>query len=470
MKKKYYAVKKGLTTGVFESWPECQECITGYSGAEFKGFSTQQEAEDYLYGKSTTTLPVNTETELLAYVDGSFDIQVQRYAFGAIIITPKSEIIKESGYAEDANGVAIRNVAGELLGAIYVCRWAINNAYTSIKLYYDYEGIEKWASGEWKAKNIITKRYIEEMQKIKPVLSINFNKVAAHTNNTYNEMADQLAKEALKTGKKAKISKGDFWYKAEGITIEDIKLIVEIICGDNKAIETNEIDIPHGKQISLYIPKKEKVFINHYSAKNSVLIQGKPKELFSTILSYITELVDIDADEIPAVFNSTFNINIDKDNVLSEFKSYMPNSCDKLSEKMLRVLHQAVYNLNLTGELFEASFLVQPAFRALEGHLKLILAKASILDSTKSLKDVTFDMFVKNGYKYYLKEKYSSKITKELFDYFGKCYTYYNMNRHTFSHWDDPTEEIDTTAVLTVSQAHDMIIRTLSIIDEYYAL
>ncbi|MDR0355568.1 MAG: RNase H1/viroplasmin domain-containing protein [Deltaproteobacteria bacterium] len=28
---KFYAVKTGRTTGIFETWPECQESIKGFS-------------------------------------------------------------------------------------------------------------------------------------------------------------------------------------------------------------------------------------------------------------------------------------------------------------------------------------------------------------------------------------------------------------------------------------------------------
>ena len=50
-KKKIYAVKKGKTTGIFRTWAECSSAVKGYSGAQYKGFSTMDEAEQYLYGK-----------------------------------------------------------------------------------------------------------------------------------------------------------------------------------------------------------------------------------------------------------------------------------------------------------------------------------------------------------------------------------------------------------------------------------
>lgn len=47
-KQKYYAVRAGRQVGVFDSWPECQKQINGYSGQDYKSFSTRKEAEEFL--------------------------------------------------------------------------------------------------------------------------------------------------------------------------------------------------------------------------------------------------------------------------------------------------------------------------------------------------------------------------------------------------------------------------------------
>lgn len=47
-KKKYYAVKTGLTPGIYESWDECEANVKGYPKAEYKGFKTLDEAREYM--------------------------------------------------------------------------------------------------------------------------------------------------------------------------------------------------------------------------------------------------------------------------------------------------------------------------------------------------------------------------------------------------------------------------------------
>ena len=45
-KQKYYVVWNGPSPGVYSSWEACQEAVSGVSGAKYKSFKTQAEAED----------------------------------------------------------------------------------------------------------------------------------------------------------------------------------------------------------------------------------------------------------------------------------------------------------------------------------------------------------------------------------------------------------------------------------------
>lgn len=472
-KKKVFAVKRGKTTGLFYSWAECQESVNGYPGAEFKGFSAEEEAKAYLEGKETAKIASNThetlEEGLIVYVDGSFDEKIGKYSFGCIILTPNGETIKESGNGDNPESLAIRNVAGEMLGAMYAVKWAIKNGYISLDLRYDYEGIEKWATGEWKAKNTLTQKYAEFMKEHQKHLNIKFTKIKAHTGDFYNEEVDKLAKAALTEGKGIpKIKRGDFWFTVEGITEDDLIAVLGLVkeeIGSDKIAE-EEKSIAHGKSISLKISNKDRVVVSHYSKSNTVVMQGKPQLLFSTIISYITELVDI--EEIPKIFNNTYNVSIDKDEVCSEFQFYMPNSFDKFSSKMEKALLQAVYNLKLNGKMFDGTFLAHPAMRVVEAHLKILLVKYEIIPDAKYIKDNGFNMFDKLGAKYKLKIDQHGTATEDKAKYIGNLYTFYHNNRHVLFHWDDPTGPLDTTKLLSVEDAHDKIKRALAIIDEYY--
>lgn len=53
---KFYAVKAGKVPGVYLTWRECQDNITGFKGAIFKSFPSQQEAQDFVDGKVTAAM------------------------------------------------------------------------------------------------------------------------------------------------------------------------------------------------------------------------------------------------------------------------------------------------------------------------------------------------------------------------------------------------------------------------------
>ena len=217
-KKKIYAVKNGREKGLFTSWEDCKKSVDGFAGAVSKSFTNISEAQAYLYGRNSEPVQAsqlkNSSSEcgqsqnnqavsgqpdkVVAYVDGSFDVKLQKYAFGCILLLPDGRHFEKSGSGNEPESLAIRNVAGEMLGAMYAALWACKNEFKALDIYYDYAGIEKWAVGDWKAKNALTQKYAAFMQKYQKLMTISFVKVAAHTGDYYNEQVDQLAKAALK--------------------------------------------------------------------------------------------------------------------------------------------------------------------------------------------------------------------------------------------------------------------------------
>lgn len=194
---KIYAVRKGRNVGLFNTWGECQKQISGYSGAEFKGFKSKKEAEEYLsYGKQNIALTIDDESILKAYVDGSFEKTKSMYGSGIVILfNNKEERFYFAG--KDEMLLNMRNVAGEIKASEFAMKYALDNNYKEINIYYDYEGIEKWCTGAWQAKKDGTKAYKKFYDSIADEMKVNFIKVRAHTGDTYNEVADKLAKKAI---------------------------------------------------------------------------------------------------------------------------------------------------------------------------------------------------------------------------------------------------------------------------------
>ncbi|MBU5256808.1 viroplasmin family protein [Tissierella praeacuta] len=203
---KYYAVRKGRNVGVFTSWKKCKESITGFSGAEYKGFQNLDDANKFLLveseerenEQSDDIIQIN-EDEVIAYVDGSYDDSLKAYGSGVVIIhaNNKIETFKNSG--NDMKYVEMRNVAGEVLASVFAMKYAVTNKFKKLYLYFDYEGIEKWCTGEWKANKEGTRAYKKYYDEVSKILKVKFIKVKAHSGNTYNDEADKLAKSSLTT-------------------------------------------------------------------------------------------------------------------------------------------------------------------------------------------------------------------------------------------------------------------------------
>ncbi|MHA8137533.1 ribonuclease H family protein [Lactobacillaceae bacterium Scapto_B20] len=74
MPNKYYAVRRGRKPGIYNSWPECQEQVTGFNGARFKGFTDLDEAKAFVDGQDLSTTSQSTakpmKDAIVVYTDG----------------------------------------------------------------------------------------------------------------------------------------------------------------------------------------------------------------------------------------------------------------------------------------------------------------------------------------------------------------------------------------------------------------
>lgn len=205
-KKKFYAVRKGKTPGVYYTWDECKHQVAGVSGAEFKSFGTLEEAESYVNGNKSVISKTKEEIgdmmnfsdpdTLVAYVDGSYNIATKEFSYGMVILHEgKEECFSEK--VENKELAEMRNVAGEIKGAEAAMRYAVEHGFKSLVIYHDYEGISKWCTGAWQAKKQGTQDYKAYFDSIKDQIEIQFVKVLGHSNDKYNDMADELAKKAI---------------------------------------------------------------------------------------------------------------------------------------------------------------------------------------------------------------------------------------------------------------------------------
>ncbi len=199
--KKYYAVLKGRgkTPAIYTSWDECREKVEGYPDAKFKGFKELKNAEEYIgeYSKDDISKPTKKGL-MVAYVDGSFSVSKNNYSYGVVILKDNKIIKTINGAGKNEKAAQMRQIYGELKGVMKAVDYALSAGEKELHVYYDYNGIENWAIGKWNRNNEFTQKYHEFMQKKMKEIKVFFHKVKAHSGDKYNEMADRLAKEALR--------------------------------------------------------------------------------------------------------------------------------------------------------------------------------------------------------------------------------------------------------------------------------
>ena len=135
-------------------------------------------------------------SDAVAFVDGSYNVFTKEYSYGMLIYHDGTLYEECRGY-DDEMMAEMRNVAGEIEGSMHAMQYCIDKGIESVDIYYDYEGIEKWALGDWKTNKEGTKAYKKYFDEASRNLDVNFVKVKGHSGELGNERADYLAKKAL---------------------------------------------------------------------------------------------------------------------------------------------------------------------------------------------------------------------------------------------------------------------------------
>lgn len=258
MAKKFYAVVRGKEgSAVYDNWATTESMVKGIRGVKHKSFDSHAKAMDFLKehgvleakdenlaqntisgtsveieskgapkvgvpakkrsmtaltsakGRTKTPLketgsgkPSNLPQGLVAYVDGSFRQGYEVYGYGVVLLKDGQEVRRLSGYGHEKAYVSMRNVAGEVFGAMAAMDEAVAMGEKTLTIFYDYQGIESWATGAWKRNNDLTRGYHDHTMALRKQITLCFVKVKGHSGDYYNDLVDELAKEAVRKGAK----------------------------------------------------------------------------------------------------------------------------------------------------------------------------------------------------------------------------------------------------------------------------
>lgn len=495
---KFYAVKKGRKPGIYKTWEKTESQVKGFSGAEYKSFETIEEADEYMKNASeapmgevlATSEEANNLIEkqikeldddsVLAFVDGSFSDKTSdqrpKCSYGVILFTKNSENRLYKSF-EDTEGLESRNVSGELAGAKAAITWSLEQKKSKITIFYDYEGIEKWANGEWKTKKTLTKEYVDFINKNSDKIVIDFQHTPGHNGIIYNEQADALAKAALndktyRTGSDGSVYIVSISMERWKELLKEQKAAIQEENSDVGELKFSIIDVKENhKRIKITLGG-DKVIINHYHEISSY-IQGKPNTLlFNKILAIVIDEVD-DENKVVDVLNVYHALTLSADEVEREFQRKLPNYKENIADiKHKNVLLTAVYNTLLTGYMPDYTHLLHPVFRSMEYYLHRILKdkedKQTIIVKKTGGNQNKFSFFDFDGNNRSYVYNSNSNLNTDQEDYLNRLYNKYQQVRHPYSHY--PDNEPDASVITSMTDARNLILDSLKLFDEYYIL
>lgn len=205
---KFYAVRVGRSPGIYTSWDACVSQVKGYPGAIYKSFKSQTEAQSFLdEDAAEPLLEIGTDgsskssTAVDIWVDGSCihnGGEGMQLGWGYLILKEDRELHRASGNDIPEEARQHRNVAGEIQAVLKALDWCRAQGIPSATIYYDYQGLAEWVKGFWKAKTPFTQAYVATVKS--HGMDLRWGKVLAHSGEKYNEIVDQLAREAARAG------------------------------------------------------------------------------------------------------------------------------------------------------------------------------------------------------------------------------------------------------------------------------
>ena len=120
---KFYVVWKGRKTGIFSSWDECKDQISGFEGAQYKSYKTFSEAEiafekpylpEFKNKSEPDTIQINTKPikDSIA-VDAAWSTSTLKMEYQGVFVATGKLLFHQGPYEDATNNI------GEFLAIVH---------------------------------------------------------------------------------------------------------------------------------------------------------------------------------------------------------------------------------------------------------------------------------------------------------------------------------------------------------------
>jgi len=214
--RKYYAVRQGRRPGIYHDWDACKAEVDGFAGAQYKSFSTREDAELYLKGQNQqpslpgtkplakpSTHELVPEGHVVIYADGACSGNPGPGGYGTVVLNGEQRRELSAGFRRTTNNRM--EILGCIAGLEALSEPADVTVYSDSKYVVDAitkSWAETWRSRGWKRKvenELVPALNADLWARLLDLCDrhrVRFKWVRGHDGNIENERCDVLARAA----------------------------------------------------------------------------------------------------------------------------------------------------------------------------------------------------------------------------------------------------------------------------------
>ena len=241
----------------------------------------------------------------------------------------------------------------------------------------------------------------------------------------------------------------------KSIREEEVITILDFLVEDGGDVFENK-PFAQGTKYKIRGSQGDEITVHHYS-NQAMMIQGKPRKLFSDVIVLLGELLPFkDVIEQQLKF---YNINVTSADAIGELENRMPEAGKYLEDKLKTILSPCLVFKKIDVALDDYTAFAFPVLKGLEGVLKQIFRDYGIVVTKDGFGDLIENKAIQVKLIGEAKEKIkNSQIASEICG----LYSFYSAQRHPLVHVDGL---IATTKTLSRGEALNLIDTALNLIE-----
>ena len=210
---------------------------------------------------------------------------------------------------------------------------------------------------------------------------------------------------------------------------------------------------------------EDEVSISYYN-NETVLVQGKPLNLYTEIKLFFYEILSF--EQVVQTEAAIYEIDIKTADVRNELESYLPSAFSFIDDRIIKIITPSLSLMKLEIELEDYTSFVFPALRGLEGYIRQLLRMKGREDGVKKANKIG-SLFVEDVNKISCLQDFA-KLDIQCDDTchaLERAYNFWKSKRHAYFHTDGHVQM--TPIIWKKADAEAILNDTLVLIEDTYS-